>query len=77
MDKNTYKLDYTNVLGEADAEFSYEAASIKEAVDALVATFDKEFNAANIEFNAVHENGVDLGNDGLLEAEEALAEHYA
>ena len=71
------KLEYTNaVSGEERFDFSGEYASIAEAVKALVATFDKDFNPANIDFGKVWISGEDFGLEGLYQAEMALKEFY-
>jgi len=71
------KLEYTNaVAGEERYDFSGEYASIAEAVKALVATFEKDFNPANIDFEKVWISGEDFGLEGLYQAEMALKEFY-
>lgn len=76
METKKYKLEYTNILDEKNGSFEIDAADMKEAVKALVATFENRFNPANIEFDAVFVNGEPTGLDGQLEAEKALMLYY-
>ena len=70
------KLEYANALKDGKFEFSGGSEDIAGAVKALVATFDKNFNPANLDFEHVIVDGADLGIDGLYQAEIALKEFY-
>ena len=70
------KLEYANALKDGKFEFSGEFEDIARAVKALVATFDKDFNPANLDFKHVIVDRTDLGIDGLYQAEIALKEFY-
>lgn len=70
------KLEYANALKDGKFEFSGEFEDIAGAVKALIATFDKDFNPANLDFEHVVVDGTDLGIDGLTQAEIALQEFY-
>lgn len=70
------KLEYSNALADGKFEFSGEHEGVPEAVKALVKTFDKDFNPANIDFEHVVADGTDLGIDGLYQAEMTLKEFY-
>lgn len=71
------KLEYSNALKDGKFEFTGEYEDIARAVKALVDTFDKDFNPANLDFEHVVVNGTDLGVDGLYQAEIALKEFYS
>lgn len=75
--KKTIKLEYSNALTDTKTEFVGGFESVAEAVRALVATFDKEFNPANIDFEHVVVDDVDIGLEGLYNAEIALKEFYS
>ena len=70
------KLEYANALKDGKFEFSGEFEDIAGAVKALVATFDKDFNPANLDFEHVIADGADLRIEGLYQAEIALKEFY-
>lgn len=71
------KLEYVNALKDGKFEFTGEYENITGAVKALVDTFDKDFNPANLDFKHVVVDGTDLGIDGLYQAEIALKEFYS
>ena len=75
--KKTIKLEYSNALTDTKTEFVGEFESVAEAVRALVATFDKEFKPANIDFEQVVVDDADIGLEGLYNAEIALKEFYS
>lgn len=70
------KLEYANALKDGKFEFGGEFEDIAGAVKALVATFDKDFNPANLDFEHVIVDEADLGIGGLYQAEIALKEFY-
>ncbi len=70
------KLVYSNVLEDRKIEFTGKFKDISAAVEALVESFDKDFNPANLDFEHVSANNVDLGIDGLTQAEFALQKFY-
>ncbi len=70
------KLVYSNVLEDGKFEFTGKFKDISAAVEALVGSFDKDFNPANLDFEHVIADGTDLGIDGLYQAEIALKEFY-
>lgn len=75
--KKTITLDYSNALTDARIEFTGEFESVADAVRALVATFNKDFNPANIDFEHVVVAGEDAGLEGLYNAEITLKEFYS
>lgn len=75
--KKTIKLEYSNALTGTKTEFVGEFEDVAQAVRALVATFDKEFNLANIDFEHVVVDDADIGLVGLYNAEIALKEFYS
>ena len=70
------KLEYSNAMKDGKFEFTGEFEDIAGAVKALVETFDKDFNPANLDFKQVIVDRTDLGIDGLYQAEIALKEFY-
>ena len=74
--KKTITLKYANALATGSFEFSGEFEDVSTAVNALVKTFETEFNPANLDFQTVLVDGVDLGIDGLTQAEVALQKFY-
>ena len=70
------KFVYSNVLKDGKFEFAGKFKDISVAVEALVESFDKDFNPANLDFEHVYANNVDLGIDGLYRAEFALKQFY-
>ena len=70
------KLVYSNVLEDGKFEFTGKFKDISAAVEALVESFDKDFNPANLDFEHVYSNNIDLGIDGLYQAEFALKQFY-
>ena len=70
------KLEYSNVLKDGKFEFTGEVESIADAVKQVVDSFDEKFNPANLDFEHVYADGVDLGIDGLYRAEIALKDYY-
>lgn len=77
MDNYSYKIEYNSSIGKNDIiETTIDAQSINDAINILVSQFNKEFNVANIEINAIFKDGIDLGIDGILDAEIALAKYY-
>lgn len=75
--KKTIKLEYSNALTDTKTEFVGEFEDVAQAVRALVATFDNEFNPANIDFEHVVVDDTDTGLEGLYNAEIALKEFYS
>lgn len=71
------KLEYSNALKDGKFEFTGEYEDVARAVKALVATFDKDFNPANLDFEHVIVDDNDLGIEGLYQAEIALKEFYS
>lgn len=71
------KLKFTNALAAgSELEHSGDYPGIAEAVSALVGTFSRDFNAANLDFVEVEVDGSSLGDEGLLQAELALKQFY-
>ena len=71
-----FVLKYTIADKEDIYEFKCEASAIDLAVYSLAKSFDKDFNVANISFYQILKDGIDLGEDGILEAEVALQKFY-
>ena len=77
MEKYSYTIEYNSSIGKNDIiETTIDAQSINDAIKILVSQFNKEFNIVNIEINAIFKDGIDLGVDGKIDAEVALAKHY-
>lgn len=74
----TYVLKYTlaDVEPQKEASFEIQAESIDDAIKALVASFGKDYNPANVDFTSVIVDGEDLGENGIYDAEISLAKHY-
>ena len=70
------RLEYSNALKDGKFQFTGEAESVADAVQQVVDSFDARFNPANLDFEHVTADGVDLGIDGLYQAEVALKEFY-
>lgn len=61
---------------QKETEFSIQCESLDKAVEALVAELGKNYNPANVDFTSIVEDGNDLGEDGIYDAEISLAKHY-
>ena len=61
---------------QKEIEFSVQSESLDKAVEALVTELGKSYNPANVDFTTIVENGNDLGENGIYDAEISLAKHY-
>lgn len=73
----TYNVKYTlaSKPGE-DFQYSGDAESISSIVNAVVLSLGLGHNPAEIDFIEITEDGNSLGDQGLYDAEVALASHY-
>ena len=62
---------------QKEIEFSVQSESLDKAVEALVTELGKSYNPANVDFTAIVENGNDIGEDGIYDAEISLAKYYS
>ena len=61
---------------QKEIEFSVQSESLDKAVEALVTELGKSYNPANVDFTTIVENGNDLGENGIYDAEISLAKYY-
>lgn len=76
MDTHQYVLKYVIAGEDEQHSFKIDSNSLEDAVDNLVKKFGDGFNAADIEFVKIEEDCVDLEEDGILRAEQALQKYY-
>ena len=62
---------------QKEIQFSIKSESLDKAVEALVVELGKSYNPANVDFTTIVENGNDIGEDGIYDAEISLAKYYS
>lgn len=76
MKNYTLKYILADDESQKEAVFEVQAFSLDYAIENLVSSFGKNYNPANIDFTSIIENDADLGENGIYDAEIALARHY-
>lgn len=73
---NKYNFIYQMIDCNDSSSFCTTAENVEKATIAFAKQLSDNVSAADIEFINVLENDIDLGIDGVLEAEKALSKFY-